>query len=369
MVKWRALLQPWVVVLVVLCVYLLWVLGRAGWDVMTFVTLDPIFARCDASAPDGYMGGYDGQFSYYIARDPLNSPGCLDIPAYRLQRILLPLLGRFTAFGAESLIPLTMIAINAIVFIISVVLFEQLLVAQRVNRWYSLVYGLFAGLLLAVRLNTSEPLSYGLAIMAVVLGQRGRVRWEMLAWVGAVLAKETALVFVAGVLLYDLLTQRWRHALLVGGVVCGVFAAWQAVLYGWVGSFGVGSGGAGGTAFELLPFGGLWRILDSGGVGTFGVFLLLAVPSVIIPALWLLWKSGRDLLDRRLHPYTLFAFLHGLMMWTLPSSTFREPLGLMRVMSGFVIAYLLYMGMRDPRGRSLLYSLVWFAFLVYLQAG
>ncbi|MEO0562413.1 MAG: hypothetical protein AAF125_09875, partial [Chloroflexota bacterium] len=37
--------------------------------------------------------GYDGQFTYFIARDPAGAAPLIDVPAYRYQRILLPALG------------------------------------------------------------------------------------------------------------------------------------------------------------------------------------------------------------------------------------------------------------------------------------
>ena len=46
--------------------------------------------------------GYDGQFNYAIAADPLHASPALDVPAYRYQRILYPLLVRALALGQED---------------------------------------------------------------------------------------------------------------------------------------------------------------------------------------------------------------------------------------------------------------------------
>ncbi len=54
--------------------------------------------------------GYDGQFAYYIARDPADSPDCLDVPAYRMQRILLPALGALFSLGQDAADPLDICA-------------------------------------------------------------------------------------------------------------------------------------------------------------------------------------------------------------------------------------------------------------------
>ncbi|MCA9905843.1 MAG: hypothetical protein KC547_18435, partial [Anaerolineae bacterium] len=84
---------------------------------------------------------------------------------------------------------------------------------------------------------------------------------------------------------------------------------------------------------------------------------------------WGLWRAGRDLLRGQRDLYLGFVLMNGLVMWTLPFSTFREPLGTMRVMSGLVLSLLLYAAMRQPRGFPLRYMIVWFALFVFVLAG
>ena len=75
----------------------------------------------------------------------------------------------------------------------------------------------------------------------------------------AALAKETALIAVVGLCLYLVLERRWRQAMGLGLAVGLPFAAWQVVLWAWLGQPGVGAGGAMATSFEWLPFAGLLR--------------------------------------------------------------------------------------------------------------
>ena len=56
--------------------------------------------------------GYDGQFAYYIARDPGGSPPCLVRPP-RMQRILLPVLARPQS-GADRADPWALVLVNLI---------------------------------------------------------------------------------------------------------------------------------------------------------------------------------------------------------------------------------------------------------------
>ena len=82
----------------------------------------------------------------------------------------------------------------------------------------------------------------------------------MLKMTLAALAKETALVAVAGLLLHLALKRRWREAVGLGTGVGLPFALWQGALWVWLGRPGVGAGGAMATPFEWLPFAGAFRI-------------------------------------------------------------------------------------------------------------
>ena len=89
MTRW---LRPWWIVAVVGLVYMAVVVTSAGGDPLALATLGTRFSEGDPGGTEGY----DGQFSYYIARDPLNGWQHCDVPAYRYQRILYPLLGRLS---------------------------------------------------------------------------------------------------------------------------------------------------------------------------------------------------------------------------------------------------------------------------------
>src|SRR5690349_9834132 len=166
-------IRPYQIVLLVCAAYLLLTVLMSGGDSRVFVTLGDCFAQCSvAVCTIGPENGYDGQFAYYIARDPSHAAPCIDVPAYRYQRILLPIMGRVLALGSENVIPLAFMAINLIALVGSTALLENLLEVQKVSRIYALAYGLFGGLVIAVRLSTSEPLAYGLAVLAIWLEQK-----------------------------------------------------------------------------------------------------------------------------------------------------------------------------------------------------
>ncbi len=302
--------------------------------------------------------GYDGQFTYYIALDPANAAPRLDVPAYRYQRILHPILVRLLSLGQEPLMPWIMVATNLIALAAGTAALEQLLVAERVSRWYALTYGLFGGIFFAVRVSTSEPLAYGLILLAILAGQRNRLNWQAVLLALAALAKETTVFFVAGYVLYYLLERRWRDAVRLILIAVLPFAAWQGFLAIWLGQPGIGSGGAMATPFEIIPFRGIWLLAD---FGPFLLFGLLLLPFAVLPTLWGLWRAGRDVLRRKWHPYVFILLTNAAIMPFVPFSTYREPLGIARFLPGLVIGVVLYAALRKAR-RALVYSTLWVLF-------
>ena len=369
------------VVLAFCLVYLAVVLALNNGDVKEFVTIGSCYSSCDfhvdQGCPTGTGNGYDGQYAYYIARDPGGSIGCMDVPAYRYQRILLPMLGRALSFGVDALIPVVFVVANLIALVGGVALLEWLLVDQEVSRWYALTYGLFFGSVVAVRLSTAEPLAYGLAILAIWLSRHTPERPWLVALVllAAMLTKETTGLFVAGFVLWYMAHRRWRDAALVTLAVGIPFALWQVYLYTWIGEFGAGAGGGGKSSFEIIPYNGMWRIYTD--TRSLAVFLLLGglfIPSVVIPSAWGVRTTLRELWRERerLTETHLYTWLHlanaGIIVFA-PFSTYREFLGIFRFMVGMVIMHLLYTALRFPRRRPLIYSTLWIVLLLFVVSG
>ena len=365
-------LRPWMIVLVLSLIYLGVIFAVNDADPKVFVTLGDCFSQCaglDGSTCDESDEGYDGQFAYYIARDPSGSPDCLDIPAYRAQRILLPALGRALSLGHDALIPWAFVAINLSALVISTALLEDLLIAERASRWYALSYGLFVGVFMTVRLSTTEALAYGLVIAGIWFGQRAQI-WRMAIMLAlAALAKETTGLFVGGYLLFFALHRRWRDAIRLAVIVGVPFVAWQIVLYDWLGTLGVGSGGAKATSFEIIPFAGVIKIATEGNIAAFLLLgLLFVIPAAILPSLWALRHTIIDLRDKQWDVTTCLLLANAAIMPFVPFSTYREFLGLLRFIPGLVLMVVLYAAHYHHR-RALLYSTLWIVLLMFVVSG
>lgn len=358
--RYPSWLSPTLTVLMIALAYVGLTLARYGGDPLAFVRLGTRFSQGDSQGTEGY----DGQFVYYIALDPAGGWRRADVPAYRYQRILYPLLARAMALGQPEAIPWTLIAVNLAALAAGTYATERLLGDYGVSQWYALTYGLYAGQLLALRTDLNEPLSQGLVQWGIYAWQRKKPRLSTLCLGLAVLAKETALVFVVGHLLYLALSGR-RRELLAGVLITLLpFAGYQLFLKGWLGAWGLGSGGTGATPFSPAPLGGLLSIGAVSGRALL-LFLLIMIPLVVAPAVWCLWAAGRDAIRRDWHPVSLMLLTNSLTLLFLPQSTWREVAAMLRLSIGLVAATVLYGGLkRLPR--TLNYSLFWLASLVFL---
>jgi hypothetical protein len=357
--KW---LTPTAVVVVVCLVYVLGVLIQAGGDPMAFVLLGTQFSAGDPQGTEGY----DGQFAYQIALDPFEASSYIDVPAYRYQRILYPLLARCLALGQPALIPWTLILINLVAIGLGTRITELLLQDFRVNRWHALAYGLYGGQLLALRTDLNEPLAQALVMVAIFAWARERRVWAMVAFGLAALAKETTLIFLAAYILYCLHQRQWRWAIGLG-LAAIPFAVYQGLLFSWLGSFGVGSGGAGATPFSLIPLGG-WLTIARADFLAFLAISLIVVPMSIFPSLAGIWLGVRRLGLGEIHPLIYCLLLNSLVILFLPASTFREPAAMLRLTQGLAVSMLLY-GALVRSWRVLNYCYFWIATNVLLLKG
>jgi hypothetical protein len=356
------ILWPAMVALIVSCAFAGWRLAQHGWDPVALAEVGGLYERGDIRGSPGY----DGQFAYFIALDPapVQVASSLDVPAYRYQRILYPLLARALAFGQARAIPWTLLAINAVAQFAGTWALAAFL--DHVGVWpgYALIYGLWVGLVSGVGLDLNEPLAFALITGGWLARQRGRFTRGALLLGLSLFAKETSILFWGAALLADCVghagRRRWVE-LATGGLA---FVGWQFWLWRTFGQFGLGSGGAMATPFEWIPFMGFWRI-GTASLAALGLFSLIFGPTVVLPTIWAvaasvgaIWKG-----DRRPEVWALLLNAGAIVF--LPYSTFREPLGLVRFGSGLVLAVVCFGAARGLR-RPLNYALFWSVMLVML---
>ncbi|HEX2622473.1 MAG TPA: hypothetical protein VHL11_20075, partial [Phototrophicaceae bacterium] len=173
------LFRPWLIVALLTLVYALLVVAIKG-SPLALVTVG---SRFSVESYNYSEEGYDGQFVYFIARDPAGASELItrggDIPAYRFQRILLPGLGWLASFGGQdALVPWALLLINLAALAGGTWALQQLLHDYRISQWYALGYGLSLTVLAATRLSLTEPLAYGLVVGGLLLAKREHWGWS-----------------------------------------------------------------------------------------------------------------------------------------------------------------------------------------------
>lgn len=176
--------------------------------------------------------GYDGQFFYHLALDPLNPSQLGLYPEYRHQRILYPLLVRLAALGQRDRVPYTLIVVNYAAAL--AVAFLAVLLVRNLGRpdWYGLLFVLWPGFYISLTRDLSEIVSAALLLLGLVLVGRGRPWCGAFALSLAILTRETTLIAA--------LVLPLPMALLP----LVVYGSWQVALYARWGAFPALSGSA-----------------------------------------------------------------------------------------------------------------------------
>jgi len=190
-------------------------------------------------------------------------------------------------------------------------------------------------------LDLPEPLAYSLILIGYLLMDRDKPVWGWFFLGCAVFTKETSLIFVCAVLIMYASKAKWRK--LAGLMTIGVipFIVFQFWLMSEFGQFGVGSGGAMSTPFEWIPMWGFLRIGRT-SLLLLGTYLVTFGPFILYPALWGIWKTGRQFVEREVSHVNIYLGLIGISFLFLPFSTYREPGGIIRYANGLVLALLLF---------------------------
>lgn len=280
--------SPWAVASAAVLIYVVYVGGLllSGTDVRAFIDMDRSrVAQGHGSSiikldPHGHFytrDGYDGQYSYYIAVDPLHARPYIDWPAYRYGRILYPALARVAALGQPAGIPAALLLINVLAVGMGVWAIAAWLVRAGVSPWFSLLYAIYPGTLIAATRDLSDVLAISLIALAAYVFRYGGTRshWNaacLFALAG--LTRETTLS-VAAVYAVSVLRQSGlRRGLAFAATAALPYLIWREVLAAWLGTSSIPPG-----VLPTLPLAGLL----SYGVRS-SVFVLQTI-SVLVPGL------------------------------------------------------------------------------------
>jgi hypothetical protein len=307
-----------------------------NWDAKAFIMMGERFRDLN------YAGdlGYDGQFVYYIASDPLNASVHIDEAAYRYQRILYPFLAWLFSFGGqEASLPWVMLLINILVIAVSIGLLAGILTDKGVPSWQALVYLFSAGLLISLRADLNEPLAILFALAGMLLCYKNKWFWAGVSFALGILAKEIAATFALGAAVWLLFERRFRDGMVLLATSLLPAILWGILLTAWLGQTPLGAEQA---AMETLPFFGLLFI----GISPARVIILLwvAIPAILFGLL-----GAFDLLRGRTTLGVFVLLANVALIAFMPRLTWYNAAGALRAAVGLVAVSLVYTASRWPR--------------------
>lgn len=312
----------------------------------------------DALAPHAISGGYDGQFSLYIALDPTHAHHYIDEPTYRLGRILYPLVARVLAGGQAGAIPWAFLLVNIAAVVLGTFGLALLLLRKSVSPWPALLFGCSPALFIAVDRDITEPLAYALVIAAVLAFDSGRFLTSGVVFGLAGITRETTLLFALALTCMVALglgakRRRPTDVMLFVGLAVGPYIWLRVALFAWLGK----DPPPGAVSPTWLPFSGLFGQPNA-------VALYEQLYSVVLPG-FLALAAILLLLARRKMAMALPLALNVLVLIVLlPKASYASFQSSGRITLGVVVAFVICLPHVPPKYRTaaiIVPALLWFA--------
>ena len=246
----KGIVRPSLAVVAIYLLYLLFLIVSRGYSALDFVHLGTVWSLRDQAG----SWGYDGQFYYQLARDPLQAYHFMDNASYRYQRILYPLIVSLLTLKNSALIPYVLLFINLASIIGSVEIVSYLLCKRNLSMWYSLALGLYYGQAAALAFDTAEPFTCFLVCAGIWLLLNDRIRSAAICLGLACLAREVAILFPLAYVVQYSMQKRWRTAIVISLYGCVPILLWLSLLVLLFGHTGMTFT----PPFEHVPFAGLF---------------------------------------------------------------------------------------------------------------
>lgn len=284
----------------------------ARGDIRRFVMAGQLYTH-PAQLPHGFpltqADGYDGQFFYRLALDPLNlGPTAFGITMdqpYRFTRIGYPSVTWLVSLGRPEAVPYALVGVNLVAVAALAVLGGVFARRSGRHALWGLLFAAYFGLAVSVGRDTAEPVTDA-CLLGGMLAYRDRrpfLATALFCW--AALTRETALAVPAAIAVVRLIGMVRRRTGpgredLVWFAPAVVFGAWQLVIRQRTGALPLFSDGNRNTG---LPFGALVHtigydvghltfghlgltdisLLESVTLGVFVIAALLSLRATTVP--------------------------------------------------------------------------------------
>lgn len=183
--------------------------------------------------------GYDGQFYYRLALDPLtikqDAYGVhIDHVPWRAQRILYPVITHFVSLGRAAWVPLALLLVN-LAGLATIGVFASRL-ANRLDLGWTFVAAimLWPGLIITLGRDTTEIVASAFLLAAIDSYFAGRHWLFALCGAATVLTRETSLAFLFGVFAFEFFRAMRRNEAVTNALLCGLamvpYLLWRVAL-------------------------------------------------------------------------------------------------------------------------------------------
>lgn len=190
----------------ILIVFTLLRVSVGGFNFSRFIVAGSDFVQVDAEYPDLIINqgqGYDGQFFYRYAHNPLNFEKTdygvtVDHIEYRIQRTLYPTIAFLLSFGGnEKLIPFVLVLLNVLGFIGVLMISLKICEQFSSNRTLALLSLFLFGAYMALARDTSEIFEAFFFILAIYAFINNKLFQYIIFVVLAIFSRETSLIAIA----------------------------------------------------------------------------------------------------------------------------------------------------------------------------
>lgn len=300
-------------------VFLIVRLANHEWDASYFVTAGDAFTNAAEAPPSLHVlrnqQGHDGQFYYRLALDPFTNKVTdygitLDLPAYRHQRLLYPLLVHALSLGKPVLIPFWMIAINYVGLCFIAWNGSRLMRSHGLHACWGLALACYPGFVLALARDFNEILAAAFAVYGLYLVSRERHGAAAAMMTLGVLARETGVLVPVAIVLSELARRaRGKQGQPLTPYAAPILAGilWQLFLrYNW-GHFAVSDTGTMGWPFASFLASLVDKMAFASGQQIAAFIQMLMVAGFAI-AVGLSWIKSSALLHEKI-AWLLYAAL------------------------------------------------------------
>ena len=315
---------------------------------------------------DGGTSGYDGQFTYFIARDGAGAEPFMDGASLRYQRILYPLLARGLSFGQANLVPYLLVMINVVALGVGAGALAYLITYFGANGYLALGYTVWVGNIFALRFDLHEILAFTFALVAIIPYIHKKYILTIALLICATMTKEIGFLVAIGLGLHAVFERRKiRWASLIIGAPLLTFLVWWGFMRLWFGTLPTRYPSA---KLHLIPLQGMFDTLTvtydlTGAARTVNFSLLLiflGTPTVLLGVLWL--RIGYDIYrrgmiyhaptdhngDNSTLPLWLLLPCIGFVL-TMPDVSWRDPAAAYRVAVPIVLGGMIFMARYYPK--------------------